>query len=352
MPTFYDDCLDRLQSFYNLDDVADITVKNNFTIYTLPRSDRDYKFIASFFEFHSCNYNLKKIKQLSTLIDFYYYVSDLEKEKKDANKSLQIAIPISQYSHVPRATVKFYLGDTLSFSFSRESDDHVVEFILYQNSFFKSDCLIDYVSFENLYSGILVKTREFLENDMTFKKLLSLSKKTVIDIQKERLVNKDLMHITPDDFAMYFFNFGVEPKRLFDSLPLVFSKQLVSQVKIIEGLLRFDSCLLYNMQRYELFFNLIRPTKHFKVEDNLYSIMVVYYDDVPCTIGLYFSLTNPDIGYMEVNHHTQDLVSLSGYENIYNHLFEKVKSRFTKRLNIPSSELTDHSLLLYKMMSI
>lgn len=350
MNNFYDIYLNRLKEFYDLDNVTPVNIKDGFITYVLTRSPKDYEFISSFFNSDNCSYNISKIKQLSYLIDFFCYIGDVE--DRDLNKKIHISIPMPDHGNSANPSFKIFFGHTLKFSFSRGTKDNNFDFVLYDDTFFKSDSYIDSVIFDHLYNRLLQNLLNFIDEDMTLKQFILNSKNTAESIQIEKLINKDLTHVTVQEFTNHFCKFDVGPDVLLKSLPVIFSKRLASEVKILEGLIRFESLLLYEKRKYELIFNFIRPISQFKIRDNLYSILFNYSDDIFLTQGLFFSLTSSVIGYMEVDYNTQESVTLDGYEAIYNHLFERIKNVLTKRLGIPAAELTDQSLLLYKMMLI
>lgn len=70
------------------------------------------------------------------------------------------------------------------------------------------------------------------------------------------------------------------------------------------------------------------------------------------SVTLYFKFKNNEIRYLEVDIDTQHTVDISGYDAIYAYLQNRIKERLTTQLGVLSYELTNESILLYRMMAI
>lgn len=354
----YDYLLSKVKTFYDLDSLTPIQERSS--VYIIERSPRDYEFMLDLFAPEYARANVSKIKQMSSLFDLLHYVDyDYSSTK---NSELRIEI----YNHQPelyrKSLLQISFGNVLYFSISNQLEsipesetqsECVPESIMFASKkYLKNNELINDYIFEEIYSYSLIELAKFIEPGMTFALFNNIDNKTVDELRIENLKNTDLTYCSKAESGMFFYNFSMEPKDFFVPLKRVFSNKLMHQVKTIESLLRFESNLKYGKTVYELMFNYSLSEHKFRTPTNLYSVVFTYDYEFELSVTLYFKFKNNEIRYLEVDIDTHHTVDISGYEAIYDYIHNRIKILLTSNLGINPEELTNQSVLLYKMVSI
>jgi hypothetical protein len=343
----YDLLLSEIKSFYDLDNCSVIQGSRS-NVYLLDRSPRDYQFMVNLFKPETANYNISKIKQMSSLYDLLHHV-DTE-YSTISNKQLRIEIyDVSDTND--RGLVQVSFGNVLYFSIEKKAKT-TPEDIYFSSLFLKDSSRIDNKKFEAHYSELLEKLALFIDKDMTMQEFNDRDKKTLDEIRTENLSNKDLIYCSKADCATYFHSFSRPPEDFFVPLTRAFSKNLMQQVKTIEALLRFESNLKHNRSVYELVFNTNLSNYKFILPNLLYSIVFEYEQDLNLSVTLYFQFKTDVLRYLEIDHHTHEKVDILGYEAIYNYISNRIKTFITANLGVSQEEITNESILLYRMMAI
>lgn len=344
----YDLLLSKIRTFYELDNRTPIIGRSS--VYLLERSPRDYEFIRELFTVEYAQHNISKIKQMSSLFDLLHHVDYEYSTKK--NSELRIEIYNVSTEMYKKGLVQVSFGNVFYFSISEESESIPDDMMFASKKYLKSDTLIEHHVFEKIYAENLVELCTFIEPDMTLKLFNERDKKTVDQIRIDNLKNTGLTYSSKAERSLFFYNFSTEPKDFFIPLKRVFSDHLLRQVKSIEALLRFEADLKYGKPVYELIFNYSLSEHKFRMPTNLYAIVFTYDYEFDLSITLYFSFKNNDIRYLEIDLDTQETLDITGYEAIYEHIRNRIKMLLTSNLGINSEELTNQSVLLYKMVSI
>lgn len=343
----YDLLLAEIKSFYNLDNCSFIQTSRS-NVYLLDRSPRDYQFMVNLFRPENANHNISKIKQMSTLYDLLHYVDS--EYSSISNNQLRIEIYHVSESN-DRGLVQVSFGHVLYFSTEKRTKTTPEE-IRCCSLVVKDGSRIDNNKFEKSYAELLEKLSKLVDKDMTIQEFNERSKKTLDEIRSEKLSNKELTYCSKDDCNTYFYNFSRPQEGFFIPLTRVFSKNLMQQVKTIEGLLRFESNLKHNRDVYELIFNYNLSDYKFLIPQILYSISFEYEQDLNLSVTLYFQFKTDVLRYLEIDHSTQNNVDILGYEAIYDHISNRIKTFLTSNLGVSSTEITNESILLYRMMAI
>lgn len=343
----YDLLLSEIKSFYDLDNCSCIRASRS-NVYLLDRSPRDYQFMVNLFKPENASYNISKIKQMSSLYDLLHYV-DTE-YSTISNKQLRIEIyDVSDTND--RGLVQVSFGHVLHFSIEKKAKT-IPEEIRCCSLVVKDGSRIDNKKFEANYSELLEKLAQFIDKDMTIQEFNDRDKKTLDEIRTENLNNKDLTYCSKADCSTYFHSFSRPPKDFFLPLTRVFSENLMQQVKTIEGLLRFESNLKHNRVVYELVFNSNLSDYKFTLPNLLYSIVFEYEQDLNLSVTLYFQFKTDVLRYLEIDHHTHEKVDILGYDAIYDYISNRIKTFITSNLGVSQEEITNESILLYRMMAI
>lgn len=343
----YDLLLSEIKSFYDLDNCSCIRASRS-NVYLLDRSPRDYQFMVNLFKPENASYNISKIKQMSSLYDLLHYV-DTE-YSTISNKQLRIEIyDVSDTND--RGLVQVSFGHVLHFSIEKKAKT-IPEEIRCCSLVVKDGSRIDNKKFEANYSELLEKLAQFIDKDMTIQEFNDRDKKTLDEIRTENLNNKDLTYCSKADCSTYFHSFSRPPKDFFLPLTRVFSENLMQQVKTIEGLLRFESNLKHNRVVYELVFNSNLSDYKFTLPNLLYSIVFEYEQDLNLSVTLYFQFKTDVLRYLEIDHHTHEKVDIFGYDAIYDYISNRIKTFITSNLGVSQEEITNESILLYRMMAI
>lgn len=347
MTQSYDFILEKMKKIYDLD--IPISIDGQFSFYTFERSPRDYDMMLALFTFECAKRNVSKIKQISSLFDLRYHVDHEYASKKD----LEVNIEVCERSDTQKSSyLSINFGNVFYFWITREPKGIKTKMVLASKKQLQHNEPIDDVIFEELYSEHLVELCKYIEPEMTFSLFNEIGKKTVDELRIENLKNTDLTYCSKEESGLFFYNFSLESKDFFTQLKQVFSNNLMSQVKTIESLLRFESNLKYGKTAYELMFNYSLSEHKYRTPTNLYSVVFTYDYEFELIITLYFKFRNNEIRYLEVDLDTQDTVDISGYEAIYEYLHNRIKERLTTQLGIFSDDLTNESVLLYKMATI
>jgi len=354
----YDFLLSKIKTFYSLDSLNPILGRSS--LYLIERSSRDYEFMLDLFDTAYAKANVSKIKQMSSLFDLIHYVDyDYSSTK---NSELRIEIYNLQPELHMQGLIQISFGNVLYFSISNQlgcitesamQSECVPESIMFASKkYLKNNEPIKDDVFEEIYSEHLIELAKFIEPEMTLASFNDISKKTVDELRVENLKNTDLTYCSKAESGLFFYNFSMEPKDFFVPLKRVFSNNLMHQVKTIESLLRFESNLKYGKTVYELMFNYSLSEHKFRTPTNLYSVIFTYDYEFELSVTLYFKFKNNEIRYLEVDIDTQHTVDISGYDAIYAYLQNRIKERLTTQLGVLSYELTNESILLYRMMAI
>lgn len=246
----YDLFLSKIRTFYDLDNLAPIQCSSS--VYTIERTLRDYEFMKELFNPECAQHNISKIKQMSSLFDLLHHVDPQYSSTK--NSKLRIDIYNRTPEEEKRGLVQFSFGDGLSFSISSMSKKIPEDMIFASNKSLTLDTFIEDDLFEKIYSDNLENLSKYVEPNMTFKLFNEIDKKTLDEVRVENLANKDLSYHSLEAPCL-FYNFDREHDDFFKPLKKVFSNNLLSQVKSIESLLRFESDLKYGKLAYGLEFN-------------------------------------------------------------------------------------------------
>lgn len=345
MLTPYDLVLSRIHSFYDLDNRTPIGTKSN--VYILERSLRDYDFIKTLFKPEQAAHNISKMKQISSLFDFIHHVENDGSQNKNSRLRIEIrhVSPTDQ-----RGLVQVSFGDVFYFSLTKESINPEDPLFASRISL-KDDLFIKSDEFEKIYVELLETLPKFVDKDLTLQEFNDRTKKTFNTIRIENLKNTELTYCSSSECSNHF-DVVADPKVFFNSLTKVFSHKLIQQVKTIESLLRFEAFLKYNRTVYHFdFYNELTAYK-FRLPINLYAVVFEYENNLDVNIKLYFNYKSNIIRYIEIDYKTNDKIDISGYEEIYEYLFNRIKTRLTSGLGVPVDEISNRSVLLYKMINI
>lgn len=336
-----------MKKIYDLD--IPISIDGQFSFYTFERSPRDYDMMLALFTFECAKRNVSKIKQISSLFDLRYHVDHEYASKKD----LEVNIEVCERSDTQKSSyLSINFGNVFYFWITREPEGIKTKMVIASKKQLQHNEPIDDVIFEKLYSEHLVELCKYIEPGVTFALFNEIGKKTVDELRIENLKNADLTYYSKEESGLFFYNYPLEPKDFFTPLKQVFSHNLMHQVKIIESLLRFESNLKYGKTAYDLMFNYSLSNHKYRTPTNLYSVVFTYNYEFELGITLYFKFKNNEIRYLEVDLKTLDTVDISGYEAIYEYLHNRIKERLTTQLGVFSDDLTNESVLLYKMAMI
>jgi hypothetical protein len=343
----YDFILDKIKKIYDLD--IPISIDGRFSFYKFERSPRDYDMMLALFTFECAKINVSKIKQISSLFDLRYHVDHEYASKKD----LEVNIEVCERSAIQeKSYISIDFGNVFHFWITTEPEGIKTRMVFASTKHLQHNEPIDDVIFEKLYSEHLFELCKYIEPGMTFALFNEIGKKIVDELRIENLKNSDLTYYSKEESGLFFYNYPLEPKDFFTPLKQVFSHNLMHQVKIIESLLRFESNLKYGKTAYELMFNYSLSNHKYRTPTNLYSVVFTYNYEFELGITLYFKFKNNEIRYLEVDLKTLDTVDISGYEAIYEYLHNRIKERLTTQLGVFSDDLTNESVLLYKMAMI
>jgi hypothetical protein len=343
----YDLLLSEIKTFYDLDNCP-VIQGSRCNVYLLDRSPRDYQFMVNLFRPENANHNISKIKQMSSLYDLLHHVDS--EYSTISNKQLRIEIQHVSESN-DRGLVQVSFGHVLHFSIEKKAKT-IPEEIRCCSLVVKDGSRIDNEQFEVNYSELLAKLAQFIDKNMTIQEFNERDKKTLDEIRTENLNNKDLTYCSKADCATYFYSFSRPPEDFFVPLTRVFSKNLMHQVKTIEALLRFESDLHHNRSVYELVFNHNLSDYKFILPNLLYSINFEYEQDLNLSVTLYFQFKTDVLRYLEIDHYTHKKVDILGYEAIYDYISNRIKKFITSNLGVSQEEITNESILLYRMMAI
>lgn len=347
MITPYDLALSSIRTFYNLDNRTPIFGQSR--VYIIERSSRDYDFIKTLFKPEHVQNNISKMKQMSALLDFLHHVEEGDTPNKNAE--LRIDIYDCTPEDKARGLVQVSFGRVFNFSMSRKSLN-IPEEGMFISRYFTDDLIIENERFEKTYAESLANISKFVDKDLTLHSFNERDKKTFAAIRFENLKNPELTYCVSSDFDHSPYDQTHDTGIFFNSLKTVFSKSLIQQVKAIEALLRFESFLNHGRCAYTFDFHQELTTYKFKLPVNVYAVVFDYEGELNLNIKLYFNYTINMIRYLEIDYETSKVVDISGYEEIYELVFNRIRALFTSKLGVTADELTNQSVLLYKMMQI
>lgn len=345
--TEYELALSKIKSFYDLDNYTPIGARSK--VYLIKRSSRDYEFIRTLFKPEHANHNISKMKQMSCLIDFIHYVEEGDTPNK--NSELRIEIYDCTPEDEARGLVQVSFGSIFNFSMSIKSTI-IPEEGVFLSRYFQRDLMVDNELFEEKYAELLATLPKFVDKDLTLQEFIKRDKKTFAAVRFENLKNPELTYCVSSDFDHSPYDETHDTGIFFNSLKTVFSKNLIQQVKAIESLLRFESFLNHGRCAYTFDFHQELTTYKFRLPVNVYAVVFDYEGELNLNIKLYFNYSINMIRYLEIDYETNKVVDVSGYEDIYDLIFNRIKTLITSKLGVTADELTNQSLLLYKMMQI
>jgi len=338
----YDLIFSHVKSFYDLDNHTPI-IKTVSKLYILERTARDYTFIQELLAPACSESNISKIKQMSSLFDLLHHVDYEYSTTK--NSELRIEV----YEH---GIVQVSFGNILYFSISKTSKTNPENMLFASKKSFTIDSFINDDIFDKIYSDNLDHLSKYVNPDITFKLFNEIDKKTLDEVRVENLENKDIIYYSLDKEKCLFDDFEGDHNEFFHPLKKIFSNNLLSQVKSIEALLRFESDLKYGKIAYELEFNYSLSKYKFRTPTNLYVILFNYDYELDLRTTLYFKFKNNEIRYIELDLGFNETIDVSGYEAIYAYLHNRIKELIVSKLGITAEDITNQSILLYKMLSI
>lgn len=345
--TPYDLVLSKIRTFYGLDNRTPIGSKSN--VYLIERSPRDYDFIKTLFKPEIATYNISKIQQISSLLDFIHYVED--GGSRNENSELRIEIHDCIAEDNARGLVQVSFGSVFSFSMTKKSINIPEEGVC-MSRYFKGDLFIDNDHFEKNYAELLATLPKFVDKGLTLQEFNIRDKKTFEAVRFENLKNPELTYCISSEYDHNPYDESKTPEVFFKSLTKVFSHNLIQQIKTIEALLRFEAFLNYGRCVYTFDFHQELTTYKFRLPVNVYAVVFDYESEFNLNIKLYFNYNINMIRYIEVDYETNAVVDISGYEEIYELIFNRIKTLMTSRLGVTADEISNESVLLYKMMQI
>jgi hypothetical protein len=338
----YDSIFSHIKSFYDLDNRTPI-IQTLSKLYIIERTSRDYTFIQKLLPSACSESNISKIKQMSSLFDLLHYVDYEYSTTK--NSELRIEI----YEH---DIVQISFGNILYFSLSKSYKKILEDIVFASKKSLTIDTFIEDDIFEKIYFDNLEHLSKYVEPNMTFKLFNEIDNKTLDEVRIENLGNTDISYHSMAKAECLFHDFEREHDDFFQPLKNIFSNNLLRQVKSIEALLRFESDLKYGKLAYELEFNYSISKHKFRTPTNLYAILFHYDYELDLRTTIYFKFKNNEIRYVELDLGFNETIDVSGYEAIYAYLHNRIKELIVSKLGITAEDITNRSMLLYKMLSI
>jgi len=335
------DIMTKIKEFYNLDNAIYHLDEDGVLIYHFKRSLVDYQFLNSLFDPAYAKKNISKIKQMASLIDLLYHVN--EEYNKD---NTLFRIIVSRNNDI---TVS--VGKVISLYFSQNIAG-IRRFFVGFTANFEDDFFIDDETFDRSYESVLNELSKYIDNNMTIEEFKIRDKNDLNALRVLYLNNSDLTYIPNEDIDDNLSRYGEKPDIFFKALPNIFSRNLLKQIKVIEGLLRFDSYLQYGKVEYDVLLHYQLSELKFALPTNLYAILFLYDSSIQLENKLMFSYQENKLTYISFDYESGDTVTIVGYEAIYDYIFQTIKDRLLAKLDIHADEFCNESVLLYRMLSI
>lgn len=342
------DAVSTIKLFYDLDNCDSANHYEKSSVYKFKKSTVDDQFLKVILNPFHAKENISKIKQISSLLGFYYHVSNL-KTVDDSIKHSLVEITVHKENKINMS-----IGNGISLIFNPAIDsDNGIEYIVFgSRAYINGNTLIDDETFERVYSGVLDEISKYVDVTMTLSEFKKRDIKTLDEIRAEYLNNPDLIYINNAEIDLHFSKDQKPAEEFFKPLSKIFSNNLIKQVKMIESLLRFESHLKYGKVKYKMLLHYQLATLKFNFPTSLYGIVFKYDEDAFLENKLLLHYRENNMQYLSVNYDSGDSINITGYAAIYEHIFDNIRNLLTSKLNVTADEITNESVLLYQMISI
>lgn len=371
MSNFYNVLHSSIESIYDINNAIPDARDKTFSLYKFCLDQKALDFISTFFKLDISKINqIKTLSSIETLIteDFFLY----DKPVCGSPFTLSICIQASK--------IIVILGTMLSFTVDNGMPIENISFTVSDIQDIKltyHELNSDY-GYEKIYQHQLNIIKKLLPVDITYTKFSSMLFQTAyfctyIEINTIYHASKsNIEYFSDKEFKTRFNNHYVIEENIESSkiklyldnsfndiISSIVKNDKISQLKQLLSVIVFDSQLDNQSFNFKEFKLTISKNNRYRTTADYYELYSLYIQnphthELSCYMNLdtsseTFSIDLISDSYIKDGVHIK---KLHGFDDIYNHVKNRIANKLSKQLGLSPSELSCDSILLYSMATV